>query len=1574
MAACLEASGKRQCVLFCSYIAVDAFERACTPSLLAKIKSLLGRTWRERCRELVGGTVKDYIPSEAAEQADIYLLCSLMVKLNSQLMGCRRSVAVTKPFLWCPAQDSPVGNDVADEARVIDEIQAEGVAECPGKSAGLDDDCRRVGESQSSPVSVFRCEEVADSMRHLANVLLVFRQKLFHEPHVLSIGEVLSSLLCMQELCELLSSSCSFPEVPQLGPSQQGDFPVLDEHRRQEALGELHLAIVEIRHLAEVSSQEGNVSSGGCSGHASGNGYQASKIDAGLQQVTASRRLALKMIGLATLRSLSLELQPIVLYIQHGQDASSAAAIHDNPGMQVHTDIQTMYIYLKKGVLACHKACMADAGSTGPGRAEDRAKMMESYSRLEDRLLRNASVAFPKPQKVPDGRGLMTKLGTALEVVCGKAGLRNYVCHTNCAALTENKMSLYMKSAQLILRMLAGGRECHEIAQVAKDLSSMVRNPKTPAVAIVFNRLAATEDMGTSIDNGRLPLLVPKAKLFGREQDIATLTMSLLADRLTVIIGELGMGKTAVAAQVASQCSGELPEQYWLSGTSQASIQLGISRIGRMNTPGGMPVTSGDLASAEHSLIDVGMKYLSTASNLLLVIDDVRNPRLLMSVLQVQNMQRHAVICTSLSTMKSQWISCTPSAALHELLPLSTHDALDYLVSKCPKLRDASVMPQLLSDATLWRFVESSLCNCPLALELTAHVLSDSDTTQDIAKQIYMACDPATSASLASSTPPFLQDIAVGAGKAKSLRLLQVGKNGESRYCRSIVATTSLLLDQMSESNAIVMVALSFLGRAGCQIPIFIIERILNSMPATVPGLATDMANGEDQSQDTGHHDPSTGCSKANSQLHTTTLHKLHQLGLITFHGDMIRVSILVQRSIEEILVKEFDSDTSSPSSEAAEAQECESSSLDWKWTSLSKAGLVKLLTGNLLKFFQDQQQCNRAERQRYDISSVLPLAESMLATCSKSMETEQHLQLLLYFARLTYSYHSDWQTSLRYFELAKGFAEILDRSGRVGETCCSAALVQAEYASMLWHCGQADCSIRELNKVINMLDARASAENGQSPSVCLKEYCTGQHIDTGWFRHVAQQELWNATICNCQSDLGSTQVRTPVEMLISRSTNPTSSSQLAAGSARLTTGPLSRTNISAPETEPTIPASFWDAMRVWSTQDVARGIDMILEVTVDIIQLAEEAGVRSTLHQLGTISMLLQFCSMVSAEETFDFCNTLLADVSARVLKELLHSEVSPPCVHTIPSSAGREWELTGRFYEKFLPTIQSACQVMTASLINTGVTAGFLGTFLAADEAAVLLCRTALPVVVDLLIAFYRVMTTAIQWHMPPALYGDFIQSYHTEQILEGWRQYELYQHASQPAARRIWGPDTEQMKGYQWLVSSFMKALLRSPCQSKHLEYRMDGTLRAIGKWVEGQTEYPVYSMGVDSVFAERLYDEECATAVKTARAASKGRVGPGVFMATSMAEQSDGASAAAAAPAVAATKKQQLQRHQQRPQLDVSLDQFIAEVCSDLHTIGVHVKHDVLLDLAITSKAYHRSTLVNLVLDHMNNTYY
>ncbi|XP_065179365.1 uncharacterized protein LOC135809853 [Sycon ciliatum] len=951
----LSLTGGHDGLLCCAILAVDSFERIGSPFLLSVLKREFGDRWRQQTVELLGEQARCHVPSNGRaakgagepENFDLYQICTLMLKLNNRL------TSKTSDDVCSESDLHRGGNRSGDGMPSLHSL----TCTSPKGDKGLSN-----ATCNGFRLSQFELEEIQDRRRALLNSIMMFRNKLFKNYRSLSSKETLSSLLAMVDLCDMFYGS----GVDTTGRSTTAAGSWRDE------LEKITCAVDTVRDLCPHSGSDLQKVQERCP-------FQA-------RTISVPKRVAVRLIGMRLLQSVAGAASPFL-----------AKGLHS---MEVHADSRFSFLTETEtgertaDILSVHTSLVENIIQP----VKSKQKMSPEQKRVFDALL------DCHPQKnlksnTQAARTFADQLESRLNQLCGKNGLRNQVCHTSCSQLPVTTLVKLLEKARQLIQILTGATSSPELSSVAKHVLMLKLSGTSEDIQI---NLSLEEEISNLAISEQHHLLQPRAKmLFGRSDLVNSVVSSLATQPGAVVLcGRAGVGKTAVAVEVAHALRQAYPQQHWISATSAASLCDGIARLGQHVKAA---------SSAEGSLSQAaGIEFLRESQGLLLVIDDVRDPSLIASVLRLPHevYRKHAFILTSLIQNTELWTSALRCIAVHKVPPLATEDSLRYLAQRCP----TAAFTAFAANPASIHFIEDQLQNCPLALELTARLLRQK---HDMLAVHRMFSGPS-------------QDTA-------TLLSIQT-QDGESRFSRCLSTTVKMLLRHVSSKATILLHALALLAGETCDIPWWIFCQREEAVCAvsSLAGCGNFLF---------------CSCTQA-SEERQLALQELEGVGLIEVSYTpevtaMITVPLLVQKVLNDELG-------------------CNSISVGSPDCRLyGDEHLCSLLMTYVLRLLCVISEDDPA-RMLKTFSSLFPVVKGLVnhpAPPSTDV-AESKVRLLIWLSRSSFALHHDWSSAISYLLSA---LESGSTSVNPGEEC----VLQLEYGALLWRVEEHSTSVDVLEKVL---------------------------------------------------------------------------------------------------------------------------------------------------------------------------------------------------------------------------------------------------------------------------------------------------------------------------------------------------------------------------------------------------------------------------------------------------------------------------------------------------------------------------
>ena len=598
-------------------------------------------------------------------------------------------------------------------------------------------------------------DEQKDRERHLLNMVSTFRQRFVHSSEALSAKEILAALLAMEEFSNLQMMAATGNH--NYANHVSSNLSTGSQTGVSYALCISHDIIQALRMSVERI----------CSSQAPSNGR--------LGGIAIEVQLLLKVFAHNLLQYVAEVLEPLADYLHLNSRGKTARSTESRPStnMENSSSLQSIYAGLKE----VFKVLREKNGS------EDERRIVNLYvDWLKGHSSPHVWSEFCNRQEHQ-----LRQLVSFFEVLVGKNGLRHRLHHVHGGeGITLRYMHNCLDKAMKIQEVFANKRHAG-LNTLEFHLQSFKQPTILSSVDVVF--VIGNCEMVTqpSPEVEKHYLQLPRANLFGRSESIERI-LHLCRQPATAVVltGESGMGKTALAVEVAHILREEFPQQYLLSGTSSSSLQAGLSSIGVLNrhTSSNQPQR---FLGSWHS----GAAHLAVTTGLLLVVDGLQNTSLLSQYMSKECLQNHTLIFTvSSSDVARKLQSLIANCHVHHLEPLSPGTSAEYLLSMCPKLRSAkSFFDTITQGPKAWLFLEQKTHCCPLTVQLLAKLLQNQDKASN-------------------------HDVA-GRFCSQQITLAEIQEGfGDNRFHRGVVATVRLLQETLSSHAKLCLLALSFLSRA----------------------------------------------------------------------------------------------------------------------------------------------------------------------------------------------------------------------------------------------------------------------------------------------------------------------------------------------------------------------------------------------------------------------------------------------------------------------------------------------------------------------------------------------------------------------------------------------------------------------------------------------------------------------------------------------------------------------------------------------------------------------------------------
>eukprot|EP00117_Sycon_ciliatum_P024764 scpid30235/ scgid20704/ len=1176
----------------CCQIALDIVQVVWSPYIGLELQLTYGEDWRGRCEDLLGPQSKHHVPGSDQGQFDFHQICMLLSKLTRTLVPKSRSTVQSKFTMRSPA--TPTAPCSRPTLRPPTSIGQSPLTPTPRPM------CESPAADLQSPVTQFVFDEHADRARHLINSLSTFRQRFVHHGVPLSAKEVLATLLTMEELWALLERRAQIHATPSCG--------IYTQRQRQSEQS--------FRLFDSVKACVRNL----CAPGRMPNGLLR------MDYLLVSRTQAMRVIGVLMLHGLTQHLQPLAKYLQvpgssvsEDGDACSATAVRQTEHDETN-DLNGIYVLLKSVFKAIKVVGQVEKKDT-----ERKARFIDwmrmcGTGEMQTRLARTSN-------------DLVKQLVTAFELLAGKNGLRNRLFHGAGGDFSVKFLQQCARKSKEILDCM--GQRNHDglLNHISLDLQLLQQKPGCAWVHLALSPtyiLSKADPMFGHPNQHYIQQARPN--LFGRTEDIKVIVQQMLGSvaKAVILTGDSGVGKTAVAVQIAHELCGEFCQQYWLSATTMLSLHLSLSYIGNVNATGCTSASGSqqqqDQYAAQgraapqgaHRAIMEARMFLSTTHGLLLIIDDILDTDMLQAILPASCLQHHVVLCTTSIEQHTPILSSyLHGAQPYKLKNLSLGDNIEYMCSLCPKLRKE----QALSDATLkpglWRFFEQQLHCSPLAVQLAAQCLRslEGHALEEVFSQF----------------------------TAQSITLTEMQEGaGSSRYHRSVLTSVHILYGRLGRQAQILLIVISFLGRAGFAVPWSILERLPYSRLAT----CLDLSNA-------GHSTHAFTEQVTDMDFAEQAKHDRQCVAILSWSedGSSVSVPLVIQKAAIELIFG------------AAEGNQDKRSLFT---TDLCQA-LIALFDQELITMYRFQGSHNDNSAQ---LPHVLAMLESLTRTAVGWLTDSVHVQALVRLSRGSFSHHTEWGMSRRHLTTALD----LHAAVKGPQYTVSYLLLMAELGIVELKEGDVDVGRAYLEQSIQLL-AEIPADTIQDqfgPFTYSKETLMGK-ID-----HM---------ICMAHFASGDWEDITPkVVDYISRSSEPeqirlTDDNRLLLRLPII--GPLSDGQKSMSENL-TYPDQYWHGLRQWSTGDAESGIHHMLCAVLQSQELQERRQCLPV-QAMAMLLLIFKISETISDSRAFDFYATVCIDLVCHAALTSLQNMPPAPCRHKVPAKLANAEVLEKTFRERW-------------------------------------------------------------------------------------------------------------------------------------------------------------------------------------------------------------------------------------------------------------------------------------------------
>ena len=348
------------------------------------------------------------------------------------------------------------------------------------------------------------------------------------------------------------------------------------------------------------------------------------------------------------------------------------------------------------------------------------------------------------------------KNGTSHDLLCKSLrDARNFFSHGG--KLTHKRVSSCVSSAIKLLKLYCASdtsiaclEDCSSLIKVfvcgrgkkGKHLSTHAWRVNTFAVPL----LNSEEHFESSSRNVCSYILLKPPKLIGRERELTELEERLSRDKdgrasQVLILGQPGIGKTALVLNVVVTMRKLYPRQFILRGSSLAALRSDLRNVSLVfaSKKPGMELASLCNLDDERDLV----QSLGHVSPSLLVIEDANDKVVLDFLSQVAMVSvEHTLLFVS--SRSSAWTderkkTMAITSTLH-LCGLSDHHAMQLLKQTIhdnrTKLRTVTLQQVLESECDLAHIMTESFNNVPLAIKTVGRLLSTGDVDVESVLQL----------------------------------------------------------------------------------------------------------------------------------------------------------------------------------------------------------------------------------------------------------------------------------------------------------------------------------------------------------------------------------------------------------------------------------------------------------------------------------------------------------------------------------------------------------------------------------------------------------------------------------------------------------------------------------------------------------------------------------------------------------------------------------------------------------------------------------------------------------------------
>ena len=807
---------------------------------------------------------------------------------------------------------------------------------------------------------------------------------------------------------------------------------------------------------------------------------------------------------------------------------------------------------------------------------------------------------------------LVKHLISAFEFLTGKNGLRNKIYHINTQSLTCQYLKQCIKKGLDIIDVLSSRHEhIHLLNRLAAYCSSLSRAPAESNIAVVYQLDTSTPERPISFHH---TLLQPRPNLFGRLLDCNRLVDFLASPGVVVLTGKSGIGKSALAAQVAHELRCRYPCQYRLLCSSPFLLAQCLHTIGQLRC---VPParqhqhciperTSSHTNRHDYDLVHVAHQHLIGTSSLLLVCDDVQTLDSLLDFVPFACLQRHAVICTLATDKISAGLRGHIDRVLsYELQPLSTPATLEFISSLCPHLCKSGTLSAQSIESPLWLFIEQQAKQCPITVQLLAQCLKRVDATAPLD----------TALCLFSEQQGLLHDI--------------LEEQGSSRFHRCVLAEVRGKMCKLSWQANAFLVMCSIIGQSGCSIPL-----------STLASIAEPIFN-EQQipvASDSNRRVWSSG-KLLKAEALQMVLDDLKSARLLDYccYTRSVSVPLLIQKAAIELTMLAY-SEGGLPLVEIAHQ------------TYVHVMNKLDNFVGSLLV-----PEVRPSANSHKELPHLFPVAESLLSTASSCLSSSERLRLTICLGRGIFTVHMDWKTAQHHY------ANAVETMSRCEVRASALGLVLGEYGLVELNAGDVLEGIEHLQHSLSIFEG-IDAKSMRDPFGSRKLS----------FRSVINKVRWLLSMAQANHDIPNRKIIELVQQ--NRSLLGT---MLGDGKEQgLTTAPMPLPGVATCCGEVDLdcaaavyPEQFWRAMSIWLSGNFEEGIHQLLCTTIDslLCQVSGAAPMR-------VCSMLLvthELSSAIPKWDTFEFYTSICYDMMVDILASWINQSPPEPCLPKVCTGA---------------------------------------------------------------------------------------------------------------------------------------------------------------------------------------------------------------------------------------------------------------------------------------------------------------